>query len=127
MSQPRPPGDLGDEGKKLWRGVQKDLAEADLVPDSRELLMLRRCCRMADRIAEMERQLDGADYLQPGYMGKGVVCHPLLTELRMTEALLAQTLSRLKPPAEDDSSAVVPVPRSVSARAAANTRWKGAR
>jgi hypothetical protein len=77
---------------------------------------------MADRIAAMDRELDGAELLVPGYLGKGTICNPLLTELRQTEALLAQTLTRLKPPAEEDEQQVV-VSRSVSARSAANARW----
>jgi hypothetical protein len=100
----------------------RDMTAAELAFDSREGMMLHRCAAMADRIALLERELDGADLLSPGYMGKGTISNPLLTELRQTEALLAQTLARLKPPAEDESAGVQ-VPRSVAARAAANTRW----
>jgi hypothetical protein len=84
--------------------------------------MMHRCAKMADRIAAMDRELDGAELLVPGYLGKGTVSNPLLTKLRQTAALLAQTLTRLKPPAEEDEQQPV-VPRSVSARSAANARW----
>jgi hypothetical protein len=122
VSDPRAPADLGQDGKKLWRAVMRDMTAAGLAFDARESAMLHRCARMADRIAAMDRELEGAELLVPGYLGKGTVSNPLLTELRQTEALLAQTLTRLKPPAEDDSQDVR-VPRSVSARSAANARW----
>ena len=44
----------------------------------------------------MDRELDGAELLVPGYLGKGTISNLLLTELRQTEALLAQTLTRLE-------------------------------
>jgi hypothetical protein len=122
VSDPRPPADLGEAGKKLWRAVMRDMSGAGLAFDAPEQAMFYRCARMADRIAAMDRELDGAELLVPGYLGKGTISNPLLTELRQTEALLAQTLTRLKPPAEEEEQQVV-VPRSVSARSAANARW----
>jgi len=122
VSEPKEFRDLGPAGRKLHRKVLADMAAAELAFDSRERAMLHRCARMADRIAAMDRELAGADLLVPGYMGKGTISNPLLTELRQTEALLAQTLTRLKPPAEDESQGVL-VPRSVPARAAAQARW----
>jgi hypothetical protein len=123
LSEPRELRDLGPAGRKLRRDVLRDMAAAELEFDAREQAMLHRCARMADRIAAMDRELEGADLLVPGYLGKGTVSNPLLTELRQTEALLAQTLTRLKPQAPEDESQSVRVPRSVAARAAANTRW----
>lgn len=122
MTDPKPPADLGLDGKKLWRSVMRDMTGAGLAFDARETAMLYRSCKMADRISAMDRELDGADLLVPGYLGKGTVSNPLLTELRQTEALLAMTLHRLKPPAEEDGQQVQ-VPRSVSARSAAQARW----
>jgi hypothetical protein len=122
VSDSRPPADLGQDGKKLYRAVMRDMSAQELVFDAREMVMLRRCAAMCDRIGLLERELDGADLLVPGYMGKGLVGNPLMAELRQTEALLVQTLARLRPPAEDESQGVQ-VPRSVSARSAANARW----
>src|ERR1700730_12084163 len=102
VSDPRPPADVGEAGKKLWRSVMRDMSAAGLAFDARERAMFYRCTKMAERIAAMDRELDGAEPLVPGYLGKGVVSNPILTELRQTEALLAQTLQRLKPPADED-------------------------
>jgi hypothetical protein len=122
LSEPKELRDLGPAGRKLHREVVADLAEMGLAHDSRESTMLFTACRMRDRIALLERELADQPLSVVSHTGKGQVMNPLWIELRQTEALLMQTLSRLKPPQDDDSSGVG-VPRSVAARSAANARW----
>ena len=123
MSDPKEFRDLGPAGRKMYREVVADLAEMGLAHDAREVSMLYCACRMRDRIALLERELADAPLSVASHTGKGQVMNPLWVELRQTEGLMVQTLGRLKPPQEGESSPGVPVPRSVSARSAAQARW----
>jgi hypothetical protein len=114
------PADIGVEGRRLWRSICADAAGQDLQLDAREREWLRRACKAADRIALIEAALVDADLVVPGH-AKQPVSHPLLTELRQTEALLAQTLARLRVDvAENEAGIPVAVNQH---RAAALARW----
>lgn len=69
-------------------------------------LGLRQAGKLADTIALMEAALDGAELTVPGYMGKGTVSNPLLSELRMHWQLLAQTVARVDLDVPEEASIV---------------------
>jgi hypothetical protein len=93
-NQPKPPPDLAAEGKRLWRAIVADAAGQGLELDARELAWLRTAGKLADRVAALEAELVGADIVV-GHAGQPVA-NPLLAEIRMHSALLAQTLARLR-------------------------------
>jgi hypothetical protein len=127
LSDPKEFRELGPAGRKLYREVTAELGEMGLAHDVRETAMLFAACRMRDRAVLLERELAGAPLSVPSHTGRGQVMNPIWIELRQIEALLMTTLARLKPPAESESSAGVPMPRSVAARTAAQARWGKAR
>jgi hypothetical protein len=48
--QPKPPAELGAEGKRLWRTIVADAAAQQLELEARELEWLKQAGRIADRI-----------------------------------------------------------------------------
>jgi hypothetical protein len=101
--EPKSPADLGTEGKKIWRSIARDVAEQGLALDARELVWLRSAGKIADRIALLEAEIDGADMIVPGYNGQPTA-NPLLAEIRLHSQLLAQTLARLRVDAVETAS-----------------------
>jgi hypothetical protein len=119
---PRPPADLGDEGRRLWREILKDADDQGLTLDARELVWLRSAGKLTDRIADLELAMANQPLVVPGH-AKQPVSHPLLTEIRQYYGLLAQTLGRLRlDVAEDKAGNLVGGNRF---RSAALTRWAG--
>jgi hypothetical protein len=117
---PRPPKGLGVEGRALWRVIVADAAGQGLELDARELTWLRHAAKLADRIAGLEEALAGEPLVVPGH-AKQPVANPLLPEIRQNQALLAQTLGRLRlDVAENSSGQVVGSNRF---RSAALARW----
>jgi hypothetical protein len=118
---PAPPKGLAASGRKLWRAVTRDVAGQGLSLDSRELLWLEEAARLADRVAELEAELAGADRVVPGH-ARQPVAHPLLAESRMTRQLLMQAIARIRVDAPVEAAGV---PAGVNQhRAAANARWR---
>lgn len=121
MTKRRSPAGLGPSGARLWREVTRNFTlRAD------EQRVLEDACREADLIDSIEVQVSadiaGGDFTVKGSQGQ-VVINPLISELRQHRATLASLLSKLKLPDEaagGDSSGA----RAVSARAAANARWR---
>lgn len=119
---PPPPPDLARDGRKdgsgrrLWKQIVMSKRYV-LRPD--ELLILEHACREADLIDELAAAAKAAPKTVRGSKGQQVI-HPLIAELRQHRTTLAMLLSKLKLPDDADSPAL---PRSVSARAAASTRW----
>lgn len=113
MSQMTPPDALGTAGASLWSSI---VGKYELRPD--ELVVLERACHARDRIDAMEKERAGA-VMSTGSMGQPVA-HPLIAEVRMHEALVAQQLAKLRLPDEDGGAVS---PRSVQARDAARSRW----
>src|ERR1700730_15851547 len=94
--RPKPPADLGVEGRKMFRQIVADAAGQGVELTASELVYLRQAGKCSDTIALLEAALDGAELLVPGYMGKGTVSNPLLAELRQTRMLLGQLVARIK-------------------------------
>ncbi len=119
MSKPSTPRGLDSAGKSLWSSVTD---KYDLRVD--ELVVLEKACRASDRIAKMEAELEGSDFMVKGSMGQPVV-NPLVAEIRAHEALVQRLLGGLKLP-DDASASGAEQPRSTQARAAAQSRWAAA-
>jgi hypothetical protein len=124
VKQPRPPSELGAAGRQLWRAIVADAAGQGLELDARDAEWLKQAGRIADRIAEMEAALVGAEPAVAGH-AKQPVAHPLFAEVRMHRQLLSQVLARLKTDVPEEPARVVPDAgaRSAAARLAANARW----
>jgi hypothetical protein len=121
-SEPKPPADLGAEGKKLWREIVRDAAGQGLALDARELVWLRTAGKLADRVDALETELAGMSMVVSGYNGQPVA-NPLLGEIRFHSQLITQILARLK--VDVPESAGVTVGASNRYRTAALTRWYG--
>jgi hypothetical protein len=114
-NQPAPAG-LGPRAIELWQGV---VSRWDLRID--ELLVLEAACHEVDLLdAIMERQKT-EDLIGTGSQGQPVAA-PLVSEMRMHRATLANLLKQLKLPDTDDGRATATT--SDLARRAANARWR---
>ncbi len=123
VAGPKPPKGLAAEGRALWRVICADAAGQGLELDARELVWLRHAAKLADRIGELETAMAAQQLIVEGH-AKQPVANPLLGEIRQNQALLAQTLGRLRlEVAESSSGQAVTGNRH---RAAALARW-GAR
>lgn len=118
MSEQKPSCALGVAGAALWSDVT---SKYDLRVD--ELAVLERACVAADRVAVMEAERAGR-VTATGSTGQLVV-HPLVKEIRETEAQIARFLASLKLP-DDPGVSGAERPRSTQARAAAQSRWAAA-
>lgn len=113
MSKPKKPKDLGDAGSALWDSITESY---ELRPD--EVAMLELACRARDRVVVMERERAG-EVMAVGSTGQ-LVAHPLIAEIRQTEAQVSSLLARLKLPDP------VTGERPNQQREAAQTRWAAA-
>jgi hypothetical protein len=123
VKQPEPPSGLGTEGRRLWREIVADTADQGLEFDARELSWLRHACKIADRVNQLEAELNGAEMVVKGHDGQPVA-NPLLTEVRQHQALLAQTPGRLRLDVPEQPGTGKPAIGNRH-RAAALTRWYG--
>lgn len=124
MTEPKPPGDLGQRGRKLWRATV-----ADFTLRADELSVLHELCRCTDTLDRIDAELRTAPLIVAGAQNQ-VRANPLLAEARGARQVLA-TLSRLlglaDVPDTDEAGASVPTPRQVRARRAAEARWSRGR
>src|SRR4051812_41909920 len=114
MSERRAPAGLGKSGRALWRQIN---AEFGLAPHESAILV--QCCRVLDRLDQIQAELSGATLTVEGSTGQPKA-HPLLAEQRAQMRVL-ESLSRalsIPLPSED-----VGRRRSPSAREAALQRW----
>jgi hypothetical protein len=85
--------------KTLEKRAGRDDSECEtaqgLELDARELTWLRNAGKLADRIGALEAELASAEMIVKGHAGQPVA-NPLLAEVRQHQALLAQTLARLR-------------------------------
>lgn len=121
--QPKPPPELGGEGGRLWRQIVADAAGQGVELTAAELAFLRQAGKLADTIALMDAALVGAELVVPGYLNKGSVINPVVSELRMHRQLLAQTVARINLDVPEASGVTGRVGTSNRFRAAAMTRW----
>src|SRR6266540_2230162 len=81
------PAGLGSRGRAFWREVT-----AAMVVDGADWQLLVECCRILDRVDELQRRVD-EDGLAPG--GKP---HVLLPELRAQHVVLAKLFGGMRWP-----------------------------
>ncbi|TQK29392.1 hypothetical protein [Arthrobacter sp. SLBN-53] len=136
-----PPDDLARDGRKdgpgrrLWKSIAGS-GQYVLRPD--ELRILHAACRCDDAIAELRRkkaELENnpqyEDMLVKGSMGQRIenplraAARKITDEIRAQDSALTGHLGKLKLPDLDVSAgdSSPGQPRSVGARAAANSRW----
>lgn len=89
---PRPPAELGEAGRRLWRSV---LSTFGLEPHERELL--RAACATADTIARLEAIVEVEGDMAESSQGTRV--HPALVEARQQRGMLAKQVASLRLPA----------------------------
>lgn len=119
---PPPPGlrKIGRKdgpGRALWKAVFASSCQYVLRPD--ELRILEDACRLTDRAGELADDAADRPRTVRGSTGQPVI-NPLLAEERQCRLAVAQLLKQLKLPDDDQAAGT---PRSVSARAAAESRW----
>ena len=119
---PRPPAELADTGKRLWRSIVADADDQGLVLNAVELAQLGAACKLSDRIAVLEAALAEEQQLRStGSTGQPVL-NPLLAEIRMHTQLMTQTLGRLKLDVPEEKSRMAGG-NGNRFRAAAMARW----
>jgi hypothetical protein len=119
MTAPRPkspPAGLKLAGRRFWKAV---VSAYGLRLD--ELVLLDSACRTIDLLADLDVAMAGQPLTVLGSMGQQRE-HPLLSEARQQKALLARLLAQMKLPDLDEVTGAKP--RSVQARAAAQSRWQ---
>jgi hypothetical protein len=126
VKQPKPPADAGRAAKALWRQIVADAIGQGVELTAAELVYLRQAGRLADTIELLEQALVGAELVVPGYLNKGSVINPVLSELRMHRQLLVQTVNRIDLEVPDAPGIPAGTGTSNRFRAAAMARWAGA-
>ena len=126
MKEPKPPADLGAEGRKLWRQIVADAASQDVELTAQELVYLRHAGELADTIARMKADVADTPTIVAGYNNRGNVINQLLPEIRMHRQLLGQMLARVKTDMPEAPGIPAGTGTSNRFRAAALSRWAGA-
>ncbi len=118
---PAPKG-LGTRGRALWTRSAKVY---QFRPD--ELTILEEAARIADLIATLDAELEGAPRMIDGSKGQPIV-NPLITETRMQRQTLDVLLKSLKMPNPDDNGAKRDrngrITSSDQGRVMASARWQ---
>lgn len=122
MKEPKPPADLGAEGRRLWRDIIRDAASQNVELTGQELVYLRHAGELADTIARMKVDVAEAPTIVNGY-NKQPVANPLLAEIRMHRQLLGQMLARVKTDLPEAPGIGAATGTSNRCRAAARARW----
>ncbi|HEX5543601.1 MAG TPA: hypothetical protein VFX60_18960 [Micromonospora sp.] len=94
--KPRRPAGLGRAGRVLWASLVDGF---DFEPH--ELVVVGQACRVADRIAALDRVVDGQGVTVADAKGD-VRAHPALVESRQQRITLARLLAVLRLPDEGD-------------------------
>jgi hypothetical protein len=120
VSIPRAPKGLEVAGRRLWRGTFEEREDGSrLVLRADELALLEEACRMADDVARIRAELDGAPLVVAGSKGQDVA-HPLRGELHRTVGTLDRLLRTLALPDDDGGTS-----REWAGRRLARARWTG--
>jgi len=112
----RPPAGFGRSGRKLWRDLTADFGLA-----AHETVILVQVCRVADRLDQIQAELDGAPLTVKGSTGQPRA-HPLLGEQRAQMRVLESLSRALSIPLPGEN---VGRRRSPTARENALQRWHG--
>lgn len=107
------PNGLKAKGVELWKSYA---ARYKMRPD--ELRYLEDACRLADVLADLQRDAVDQPTLVKGSMGQKVL-NPLIAEQKSFATSIATLLARIKLPDAKASAG----DRSGPARKAANSRW----
>src|SRR3954463_16172406 len=92
--RPQPPEGLHVAGRALWDAIHGDVP-ASYELDARELDCLERACRCADRIADLEAEVQADGVTVTGSRGQKVL-HPAVSEIRQTELVRLRLLSAIE-------------------------------
>lgn len=112
----RPEAGLRTRGRAFWDHAAE---EFELSPAESELLI--EVCRHLDLLDALKDQIEEDGLSVTGSQGQ-VRSHPALSEIRAARLALGSMIAQLQLPDEDGQ--VVPTRRQVSARKAANVRWR---
>jgi hypothetical protein len=112
---PDPPKGLGPRGRAMWRQVVREWE-----PGPAERVLLVECCRTADELDVMRRQIDRDGPTVPGSKGQARP-HPLLLEVQRHRASMVRLLKALD--LESPGPELVTRP-SVKHQKAAQARWR---
>jgi hypothetical protein len=119
-SIPRAPRGLDKAGKELWKSVH---AVFDFEDEPGRVAILEQACRTRDEIARLEAAMEGEPYTVLG-SARQVQVHPLVSEARFQRKTLAELLSRLGlPDNDDDDEADYRARRRAAGRTGARARW----
>ena len=117
-TNPEPPPDLRESGKRLWTAITGDVGEGWRL-DARELHLLERACRVEDELRELERVVD-AEGLTTAGSRRQTTIHPALAEARQLKLVQARLLGSIElcDPSQGTRNA-----SSAHASHAARARW----
>lgn len=112
---PRAPTGLQKAGRALWKAIHGTFGFAD---EPHLVEILEQACKVRDRIADLEVDLQGQPSTVAGSAGQ-LIAHPLIPEIRFQQKALAELIGKLGLP---DNSVTETV--SDRMRRTANARWK---
>lgn len=124
MSTKTPAG-LGVAGKRLWRGIYADLADAKLGLSFAEQELLRSACVTADVVANLERMVKAEGLGSLGSMGQPVL-NPGIAAAAAGRLQQARLLGLIGLP-NGATATTAPVKTTFTSRRAqnaANVRWE---
>lgn len=117
--KPTKPRGLGTDGARVWREIITS-GKYELRPDEVELV--RHICHEEDIIATFQADVKYADAMVEGSQGQHVR-NPVFDMIAQHRTLVNTLYKTLKLPDEEPGEKTAENPRSVGARAAANSRW----
>jgi hypothetical protein len=85
------PERFGSSGRELWAEI-----EGEYSLSTPEKLVLKQACRAADRLDEIQAEMNGQALVVPGKMQP--VANPLMVEFRLQAQLLTKLIASLRIP-----------------------------
>ncbi|MGH9231581.1 MAG: hypothetical protein ACRD07_23145 [Acidimicrobiales bacterium] len=116
MPAVRPPGDLGTEGRRLWRAVEMWRQEERLVWDPHEAILVAELARTLDRLAAVREAIGSVDAREPSWVR-------LSSEERQLRLQFARTVSALGLPSGVPQAGEGGTAASRRGQKAARARW----
>lgn len=122
MSTPRPPADLGEAGRALWRKIGRalqDMPDGPLLLDPWEVELVAEVCRAVDRMAALRDRIAAAE--EAGDDSRWL---RMVQEERQQRAILGRVVAASGlPTGLVEDGGVGLSPRSRRAQKAARARW----